>query len=50
METAIYVVTYIPFLDSHSPYIFIKKDLKLLKEKELEMIPEYGRTEAQSLP
>ena len=50
VETAVYVVTYIPFLDSHSPYIFIKKDLKLLKEKELEMIPEYGRTEAQSLP
>lgn len=50
METAIYVVTYIPFLDSDSPYIFIKKDLKLLKEKELEMIPEYGRAEAQSLP
>ena len=50
METAVYVLTDIPFLDSNSPFRFIKKDLKLLKEKELGMIPEYERTEAQSLP
>ena len=27
---------------------FLKNGLKLLKDKELEIIPKYGRTEAQS--
>ena len=34
------------FLDSHSPFFFKKNGLQLLKEKALEMILEYGRTEA----
>ena len=29
---------------------FLKNDLKLLKDKALEIIPKYGRTEAQSWP
>ena len=49
METLYYVFTDIPFLDSHSPYFF-KNDLKLLKENPMEIIPKYGRTEAQSWP
>ena len=49
VETVAYVFTDIPFLDSHSPYFF-KNDLKLLKENPMEIIPKYGRTEAQSWP
>ena len=30
--------------------IFFKNGLKLLKDKTLEIIPKYGRTEAQSWP
>ena len=30
--------------------IFLKNGLKLLKDKTLEIIPKYGRTEAQSWP
>ena len=48
METVAYVFTDIRFLDSHSPYFFIKNGFKLLKEKTLEMIPKFGRTEVQS--
>ena len=48
METVAYVFTDIPFLHSHIPYFFIKNGLKLVKEKDLEMIPKYGRTGAQS--
>ena len=48
VETVAYVFTDIRFLDSHSPYFFIKNGFKLLKEKALEMIPKYGRTEVQS--
>ena len=47
VETVAYVFTDTPFLDSHSPY-FLKNGLNLLKDKALEIIPNYGRTEAQS--
>ena len=47
VETVAYVFTDIPILDSHS---FLKNGLKLLKDKTLEIIPKYGRTEAQSWP
>ena len=50
VETVAYVFTDNPFLDSHSPYFFLKNGLKLLKEKKLEVIPNYGRAEAQSWP
>ena len=46
VETVAYVFTDIPFLDSHSPYFF-KNGLKLLKDKALEIIPKYGRTEVK---
>ena len=42
VETDAYFFTYIPFLDSHSPYFFIKNGLKLIKEKTLEMIIRFG--------
>ena len=42
-ETIAYVFTDIPFLDSQSPYFFKTNDIKLLKEKALKIIPEYGR-------
>ena len=42
--------TDVPLLNSHSPYFSIKRGLKLLKEKALEMIPKNGRTEAQTWP
>ena len=38
------------FLESHSPYFFKNNRLQLLKEKELEMTPKYGKPEAQSWP
>ena len=47
METVAYVFTDIPVLDRHNP-CFFKINLKLLKDKALEIIPKYGRTEAQS--
>ena len=50
VETVAYVFTDIPFLDSYSPYFFLKNGLQLLKKTSLEMIPKYGRTEAQSWP
>ena len=31
-------------------FSFLKNGLKLLKDKALEIIPKYGRTEAQSWP
>ena len=40
----------IPFLDSHSPFLFIKNGLKLHKERALKMTPKCGRAETQSLP
>ena len=50
VETVAYVFTDIPFLDNHSPYLFIWNDLKLLKERALEMVFKCGRAEAQSWP
>ena len=47
METATHVSTDIQFLNSHSPYFYVKSGLKLFKEKALEMTPKYRRTEAQ---
>ena len=41
--------TDILFLGSHRPY-FLKNSLELFKEKAIKMIPNYGRTEAQSWP
>ena len=49
METATYVFTDIPFLDNHSPYFF-KNGLKLLKDKALEIIPNFCKSGAQSWP
>ena len=46
VETVTYVFTDILFLESHSLYSF-KKCLKLLKDKVLEIIPKYGRTEVK---
>ena len=43
-----FIFTHIPFLDNCSPYFLMKKGIKLLKEKALEMVPKYGTTEAQS--
>ena len=42
-ETMAYVLTDIPFLNSQSPYFFKTNNIKLLKEKALKIIPEYGR-------
>ena len=50
VETVAYVFIDIPFLDNHSPYLFIWNDLKLLKERALEMVFKCGRAEAQSWP
>ena len=51
METVAYVFTDIPLLFGQpQPLLFLKNGLQLLKEKALEMIPKYGRTEAQSWP
>ena len=50
VETVAYVFTVIPFLDSDSSYFFIYYDLKLLKERALEMITKCGRAESQSWP
>ena len=51
METVAYVFTDIPLLFGQpQPFIFLRNGLQLLKGKALEMIPEYGRTEAQSWP
>ena len=51
METVAYVFTDISlvFFGQPQPLLFIKNDLQLLKEKALEMIPKYGRTEYQSV-
>ena len=46
VETVTYVFTDILLLECHSPYFF-KNGLKLLKDKALEIIPKYGRTEAK---
>ena len=46
VETVAYVFIGILSLESHSPY-FLKNGLKLLKDKALEIIPKYGRTEAK---
>ena len=48
--TVTYVFTDTPSLGKRSPYFFIKNDLKLLKEKALEMLPKYRRIEGQSWP
>ena len=47
VETVAHVFSHISFLGSHSPNYYIKK---LLKEKALEMIPKYGRTDARGWP
>ena len=46
VETLAYIFTDIPSLDGHSSY-FLWNGLKLLKDKALEIVPKYGRTEAQ---
>ena len=46
-DTVAYVFTDIPFLDSHRSYFLKKNRLKSPKEKALEMVSKYGRTEAQ---
>ena len=49
VNRAAYVFADIPLLFGQSqPLLFKRNDLELLKEKALEMIPKYGRTEAQS--
>ena len=49
VERVAYVFTDIPLLfGKPQPLLFLKNGLQLLKEKVLEMIPKYGRTEAQS--
>ena len=51
VKTVAYVFTDIPLLFGQpQPLLFLKNGLQLLKEKALEMIPKYGRTEAQSWP
>ena len=46
-----YVFTDIPLLFGQpQPLLLLKNGLQLLKEKALEMIPKYERTEAQSWP
>ena len=51
VETVAYVFTDIPLLFGQpQPLLFLKIGLQFLKEKALEMIPKYGRTEAQSWP
>ena len=40
METEVYVITDIPLLFGQSqPFLFLKNDLQMFKEKALEMIP-----------
>ena len=46
METVADVFTDILFLENHSPYFF-QKWLKLLKDKTLEIIRKFGRTEVK---
>ena len=48
--TVTHVFTHTPSLGKRSPYFFIKNGLKLFKEKALEMLPKYGKIEAQSWP
>ena len=49
--TVAYVFTDIPLFFGHpQPLPFFENGLQLLKKKILEMIPKYGRTEAQSWP
>ena len=49
--TVVYVFTEVSLLFGQpQPLLFLKNGLQLLKEKALEMIPKYGRTEAQSWP
>lgn len=46
MDTAACLFSDIRFSDSHRPYFFIKNGLALLKEKALEILSKYGRTES----
>ena len=49
--TVSYVFTDIPLVFGQpQPLLFLKNGLQLLKEKAREIIPKYGRTEAQSWP
>ena len=51
VKTVAYVFTDIPLLFRQpQPLLFLNIGLQLLKEKALEMIPKYARTEAQSWP
>ena len=51
VKTVAFVFADIPLLFRQPhPLLFLKNDLRLLKKKALEMIPKYGRTEAQSWP
>ena len=47
MEAIAYAFFDIPSLDCHRPCFLIKNMFKLLKEKVLEMISKYGRTEGK---
>ena len=47
VETVAYVFVDILFLESHTVLAILKNDLRLLKDKPLEIIPKYGRTEAK---
>ena len=47
VETVAYVFIDILFLESHTVLAFLKNGLRLLKDKALEIIPKYGRTEAK---
>ena len=51
VETIAYAFTNNPLhFGQPQPLLFLKNGLQLLKEKALEMIPKYGRTEGQSWP
>ena len=51
VETVAYVFTNIPLLfGPPQSLLFLKNGLQLLKEKALQMVPKYGKTEAQSWP
>ena len=43
-----YVLNDTQLLDSHRLYFFVTNSLKLLKEKAFELLPKYGRAEAQT--
>ena len=51
LETVAYAFTHIPLLFGQPQLLlFLRKWLTVAQGKALEMIPKYGRTEAQSWP